>query len=151
MTLRTTSHLALVLATALLATACGSMRPAPSVEGGDRAYGSGTVVRAQQLAGGGVNLLDALVGRVSNLRVDRGDRCPRVTFRGQRSMMQGGSPSVYVDRSRFSDTCVLDQIRPRHVSRVEIDPNGHTTRPGYAPNAQGLILVFLTRRAALTP
>lgn len=126
-------------------TACGAR--SPSGDSSERSYGSGTVVQGPQLRSAGGNLLMALTGRVSNFKVDRGTRCPRITFRGSRSLIDGGTPGVYVDRSRFGDTCILEQIQVRQVARVEVYPNGHTSRPGYQANPQGLILVFLTRSA----
>ena len=42
------------------------------------------------------------------------------------------NPHVYVDGTRTTDTCVLDSLRTTDVERVEVYPQGFTTRPGYA-------------------
>lgn len=141
-----------VVALVLALLSAGACSSAPPWSGGDReSHGRGTVIEGETLRASGGTLLGALAGRVSNFTVNRSGRCPQIDLRGARSIVNGGTPGVYVDQSRFGDTCVLDQIQVRQVDRVEIYPNGHTTRPGYAANPQGLILIFLTRTAAGAP
>ena len=53
------------------------------------------------------------------------------------------NPHVYVDGTRATDTCVLESLRTVDVERVEVYPQGFTTRPGYGTHAHGLILVFM--------
>jgi hypothetical protein len=97
----------------------------------------------------GTMLLESLAGRVRNMRVERRPgRCPDVTIRGQRTIMNPTYPLVYVDGTAFRETCILDQIRVSEIERVEIYPNGFTPRPGYRTSPYGLILVFLTAGTA---
>lgn len=107
-----------------------------------------TVIRGSVLRSGG-QLLDALVSRVSNMRVRRsstfGD-CPVISIRGQKRLMGPSEPLVYVDGTRAVNTCILNQMRADDVDRVEVYPMGVTSRPGYQSHAHGLVLVF-SRRA----
>jgi hypothetical protein len=57
--------------------------------------------------------------------------------------MGSSRPEVYVDGTRMTDTCILDQIRSTEVKRVEIYPGGLADKAGYASSANGLIAVFL--------
>jgi hypothetical protein len=43
------------------------------------------------------------------------------------------------------NTCILDQLNPEDVERLELYPTGMTPRPGYFADADGLILVFMRR------
>lgn len=108
--------------------------------------GSAIVIDGEQLWARGGALLDGLIGRASNLRVDRagGSGCPSLTLRGPKTLIGISNPRVYVDGTAFDDTCILDQIRARDVERVEVYPGGSTHRPGYRPSPFGLVLVFLT-------
>jgi len=111
-----------------------------------RSPGSGIVVQGQQIRGG-LGLLEALAGRVSNLRVERrGQVCPAVSLRGQRTLVGSTNPIVYVDGTPMVNTCILDQIRPAEVERVEVYPGGISGRTGYRAGTNGLILIFLTSR-----
>lgn len=90
------------------------------------------------------SVIDALVGRVPNFRVQRlSGTCPQISLRTHVSFQSVTDPHVYVDGTRVGDTCVLDSLRAENVAVVEIYPMGFTTRPGYATHAHGLILVFL--------
>jgi hypothetical protein len=53
------------------------------------------------------------------------------------------NPHVYVDGTRTTDTCILETLRAEDVERIEVYPQGFTTRPGYGTHANGLILVFM--------
>jgi len=48
-----------------------------------------------------------------------------------------------VDGARATDTCVLESLRATDIGRVEVYPQGFTSRPGYRTHAEGLILVFM--------
>jgi hypothetical protein len=136
-----------VLALAVLAACSGAPR-----QGGERVrnQGNSIVIEGNQLRSSGGTLLGAMNGRVASLRVNRlAGQCPLVSFRGQRTLTGTPGAGVYVDRSRFADTCILEQLRARDVQRVEIYPSGYTSRPGYAPNPHGLILVFLRTTARM--
>lgn len=107
--------------------------------------GGATVVQGRDLIGRGGNLLDALKGRVSNMRVERAQgHCPLITLRGQKTIMGSTDPSIYIDGTRMGDTCSLEQVQVVSVERVEIYAGGISPPPGYAPAANGTILVFLT-------
>lgn len=110
-----------------------------------RRLGNATVMTGQQLGGrGGGGLLEAMVGRVTNMRVERrSGGCPFITLRGQRTIMGSSNPKFYVDGTRVESTCTLDQIRVHEVKQVEVYPGGLTRRPGYSSSPFGLVLVFL--------
>ena len=102
------------------------------------------ILTGSALTDGSGTVLAAMTGKVPNLRVQRrGGRCPEITLRNNVSYTQDVNPDVYVDGTRSTDTCILDQIRATDVERVEVYPQGFTTRPGYSPQATGLILVFM--------
>jgi hypothetical protein len=143
-------HLLLALA---VAGACapgtgGGPIPMGEPSGDDRPAGAVQIITGEQLSGASATLLDALRGRVGNMRVDRvAGSCPRVTFRGARTVLGASDPLVYVDGAPLGDTCGLDQLRTADVRQVEIYPGGSTSRPGYRSSPHGLILVFRVREA----
>ncbi len=106
------------------------------------------VLAAPQLAlhqGGSV--LDAMRASLPGVRIsDTGAECPGIAMRGPDTLPGVTEPKVYVDGTATSNTCVLAELGATDVARVEIYPMGVTSRPGYAGNAHGLILVF-TRAA----
>ncbi len=69
--------------------------------------------------------------------------CPRISLRNFVTFQSVVNPHVYVDGTRTADTCVLESLRTQDVESVEVYPMGVTRRPGYAPHAHGLILVFM--------
>ena len=134
------------LALAPLALACQSSgphthyaSPEPSAGSG---MGSAVVLQGEELRAG-ETLLRSLVGRMANLEVMVSNRgCPEVHLRGRQSIkVATGGPSVYVDGARAVNTCVLDEIAPSEVRRVEVYPMG--VRSGYASDRNGLILIFM--------
>ena len=134
-------HGLLLVATATI-LACGarSSQPSSASRSGD---GSGTVVMGSDLSG---NFLQSLRNRVPSMSVsERSGQCPRITFRGQRSISNQQNPSVYVDGAMMLDTCILTQISSMDVERVEVFPSGSTTYPGIQRNPFGVILVFRVR------
>jgi hypothetical protein len=135
---------------ALSAVACLSMAScAPLASAPDRpsdvSFARGGIVLAgTALEDGPGTLLDAMAGKVPNLRIRRSnERCPQIALRS--AVLQNGivSPQVYVDGTRSTDTCILESLRSYDVARVEVYPQGFTTRPGYGRSAHGLILVFM--------
>jgi hypothetical protein len=83
-------------------------------------------------------------GKVPNFRVQRrAGRCPEISLRTNVSFQSDVNPHVYVDGTRSTDTCILETLRTDDVQRVEVYPQGFTTRPGYGTHAYGLILVFM--------
>jgi hypothetical protein len=144
------SRVLVAVLSVLVSTACSpssrSDRPSTSPSAASR----GHTVHGEQLRSGGGSLLNAMVGRVQALRVQRSStsRCPEVTFRGLKTIMGNRDPVIYVDGTFVGDTCVLDQITVRDVERVEVYPGGVTARVGYRNSPNGLILVFLVTEAA---
>jgi hypothetical protein len=102
------------------------------------------VLTGAALHDGRGSVLDAMAGKVPNFRFRRvAQRCPLIALRGAASTTSITDPHVYVDGSRSTDTCILETLSTRDVERVEVYPQGYTTRPGYGRNAHGLILVFM--------
>lgn len=138
------------LATAVALAAgwgCGASRSAPDSEAGRGVVfeGGAIIVSGEALEDGPGSLLAAMSGKVPNFRVRRpaSSTCPEITLRGHSSFQNVANPLVYVDGSRTNDTCILESIRTDDVERVEVYPQGFTTRPGYATHGPGLILVFM--------
>jgi hypothetical protein len=129
----------------LALSACHGGRTAPAAEPEPAGSGAGTqtaVVLDGSRLRAGETLLTALVGRLANFEVLRSGRtCPLVHLRGRQTILGDDGPAIYVDGARAVNTCVLDEIAPGEVSRVEIYPMG--VRSGFASDRNGLILVFL--------
>lgn len=66
-------------------------------------------------------------------------------LRGNDSVTGSSDPDIYVDGTRTVDTCPLVNLQASSVGRVEIYPQGVTSRPGYFSSGHGLILIFLQR------
>ncbi len=132
-----------VLVATLLASACSGAARHPGTSPAGSV--SGVVLTHADLIGRGAGaLLDAMIGRVPNMQVERGrEGCPKISLRG-RQTIYGRGPQIYVDGTPIGDTCVLNQLRVREVERVEVYATGGVPGKGYHANASGLILVFLT-------
>ncbi len=137
-----------LLVLALLLAACAShpsedLEPA-GLDGGVEIRGGATVISGVTLENETGSVLDALAGKVPNLRIRRmsGD-CPQINLRTSVSFESVTNPQVYVDGTQMGDTCILESLLAQNVELVEIYPMGVTTRPGYATHAHGLILVFM--------
>jgi hypothetical protein len=149
MSLRAAAPLSL-LGSLLFAVSCSSRQNAGTVDDRQR---NGSVSRERgalvltgpALTDGPGSVLAAMAGKVPNLRVRHPAQrqCPEITLRGQGSIHGISNPHVYVDGTRTTDTCILETLRTYDVERVEVYPQGFTTRPGYATHAPGLILVFM--------
>jgi len=139
-----TSLLALL---AVAAAACGSA-PAHDTTAGIGALPgnnapSGRVFSGPNLYEHGGSLLRYLYGRVPGMSVDySAPVCPSVYMRGRKSALGSNDPIVYVDGGRAANSCILDDLHTRDLSRVEVYPMGVTNRPGYEAHPNGLILVF---------
>ena len=130
----------------LLLAGCASARRADSADTSQTvSMEKGAIVlEGQALRDGPGSLLAAMKGKVPNLRVHYGQgQCPEISLRGYTSFEQVANPQVYVDGTLTSDTCILESLRTDDVERVEVYPQGFTTRPGYGTHAPGLILVFM--------
>lgn len=107
----------------------------------------GITLKGAALTDGAGSLLETMAGKVPNFRVIRSaapGRCPILTLRNDAgSQTVAPNPLIYVDGTRTMDTCVLESLRRHDVERVEIYPQGFTTRPGYGTHQHGLILVFM--------
>lgn len=136
----------LVLLTTTVA-ACGSAPASDSVSGVTPLTGgnstSGLVLTGPDLYEHGGTLLRYLHARIPGLSVDYASPiCPRVHIRGRKSLMGSSDPIVYVDGARTANSCVLEDLHTRDLSRVEVYPMGVSNRPGYEAHPNGLILVF---------
>ncbi len=135
----------------LAAAGCGGAwrgSPEPVLEGnGVGSLGGATVVNAQELHRSNGSVLRAIMGKVPNMKVSFRDmgRCPAIAIRSFEDHHGNDFPGIYVDGTHVRDTCVLETLDARDTERVEVYPMGFTTRPGYASNNNGLILVFLRR------
>jgi hypothetical protein len=130
----------------LSAAGCGPTI-SPDEDEGRRISSGGTVIEGEELRAGGVRLLDGLRGRVSIMQVSHGGGCPQVVLRGPRTIAGSTRPEVYVDGTRMTDTCILDQIRSAEVERVEIYAGGARAQGAYRSGPNGLIVVFLVSEA----
>ncbi|HEX6559949.1 MAG TPA: hypothetical protein VF021_10815 [Longimicrobiales bacterium] len=119
----------------------GACAGAPSgAKPSEPADGSATVIRGSEFSG---TVLEGLRTRYPAARIStEGSVCPRIMFRGQRSLQFQGNPGVYVDGTLMSDTCVLTQITSLDVDFIEVYPSGITSRATVQRNPFGLILVF---------
>ena len=94
-----------------------------------------------------LTVLDAIRGAMPQLRVSDWSRnhCPSVQLRGKDSVVGSSEPDVYVDGTRTVDTCPLVSLQAAETRRIEVYPQGVTSRPGYPSSGHGLILIFLQR------
>lgn len=95
----------------------------------------------------GWTVLDAIRRAMPALQVTDWTQghCPVVSIRGRDSVTGNSDPDVYVDGTRTTDTCPLTTIQAIQAVRVEVYPQGVTSRPGYPSRGHGLILIFLQR------
>ncbi len=89
------------------------------------------------------NVLEALQHGVPNLLVRPTTNCPILALRQTQGLPESSNPEVYVNGTRTSNTCILENVYARNVAFIEVYPNGVTTRPGYTTSAYGLILLFM--------
>jgi hypothetical protein len=116
--------------------------PGIGVEGRDGA----TIVTADELERTDGSVLDAIRGKIPNMRVDLSpQRCPAITLRTYKRLHGENYPDVYLDGTRAQNTCILETLAARDVGLVEVYPQGFTTRPGYRTSGHGLILLFSRR------
>lgn len=131
---------ALLTTLALAACASGSGRGEEAVS----SNGRGTVIAGAALADGGGSVLDAMLGKVPSLKIQRYiGECPHLALRNDATFRTLVNPHVYVDGTRAMDTCILESLRSIDVERVEVYPSGVSGRPGYPSHAYGLILLFM--------
>jgi hypothetical protein len=130
---------------ALFVAGCGS---APAV-GGDSANapewsrsGNAFVAEGEQLWQRKTDLL-SVISKVSAVQIKRSSPCPIITMRGQKTFLGSSDAFVYVDGAQAGNTCVLEMMRSEDVDRIEVYPMGVSNRPEYAPNPNGLILIFM--------
>jgi len=136
-----------IVGIALLVAACAKHQPeemTSDLEGGVEVREGVIIISGVTLQKETGSVIDALVGRAPNFRVQRlSGTCPQISLRTHVSFQSITDPHVYVDGTRIGDTCILDSLKAENVELVEIYPMGFTTRPGYATHAHGLILVFM--------
>jgi hypothetical protein len=141
------SRIPALLGFALVIAGCASLKnPMRSdrTHGGIRNENGATIISGRALDEKRGSLLDTMEGRVPGMQIQRHpDRCPEVILRSFRPFNSPIDPLVYVDGTRTSDTCVLNQLSTDNVESIEVYPMGVTMRPGYSTHAHGLILVFM--------
>jgi len=95
----------------------------------------------------GWTVLDAIRRAMPQIQVSdwTTGNCPVLVLRGRDSVVGNSDPDVYVDGTRTNDTCPLTTLQAIQTSRVEVYPQGVTSRPGYPSRGHGLILIFLQR------
>lgn len=109
-----------------------------------RSEGGALILTGSALEDGTGTVLGTMTGKVPNFRVKRhAGNCPEIMLRNHVSFQSVSNPHVYVDGTRATDTCILESLRAEDVERIEVYPQGFTTRPGYGTHAHGLILVFM--------
>jgi hypothetical protein len=118
-------------------------RPGPDSEREARNTGSAIVLEGEDFKGRSQSLLRLMVERVSAMSVSYNGPCPSIVIRGHKSLFGSNDPLIYVDGARAMNTCVLDDMSPDPVKRVEVYPSGVSHRPGYDTSRNGLILVFV--------
>lgn len=144
-----TRSAALILAVAVLSvSACGVGPHSGSTAGFSSLSGknnaAGYVLSGPNLREHGGSLLSFLFGRVSGMDVDYSTYpCPSIQIRGRKSLVGSSDPIVYVDGARTANSCILEDLHTRDLSRVEVYPMGVANRPGYESHPNGLILVFI--------
>lgn len=106
---------------------------------------SGTVLDADDIAAFGT-VIEALYGRVPNMRIQRGDGCPALSLRRANAPTPFSQPVICVDGVRTIDTCALQELSIHDVARISVYP---VTAPRVAacqPGANGLIVLTMKGR-----
>lgn len=130
-----------IIALGVLTAACGKTAGTTAQAAPDT---PAIVVRGTDMSG---TLLDGLRARVPTMRIRiERDACPFIVLRGQRSLQRQGNPSVYVDGTLMTDTCILQLIGSSDVDFVEIFPGGASAREATQRNPFGAIFVHRVRR-----
>jgi hypothetical protein len=131
----------LLLSLALILGGCAS---GGSGERGDRVSGGTITIPGDAMSG---PLLPALRNRIRTMTVtSAGTPCPRIIFRGSRSVLRQGEPSVYLDGALMADTCILLQIDAADVEYVTVYAGGANIPAGFQHNPFGTIIVQRVRR-----
>lgn len=141
------------LAFAALGLGCATSQPFDrTTEPGGRPLGiitTGAVILTADALQADVSLtvFDAIRRAMPQLQVTDWtlNQCPVIILRGKDSVAGSSDPDVYVDGTRTTDTCPLTTLQAIQADRVEVYPQGVTSRPGYPSRGHGLILVFLRR------
>ncbi len=142
-----------LVALSVLSPGCATTRPFDrTTEPGGKPLGTtttGTVILTGDALSAdiGWTVLDAIRRVMPQLQVSGWsmNHCPMVELRGKDSLAGNSDPDVYVDGTRTTDTCPLTTLQAIQASRVEVYPQGVTSRPGYPSRGHGLILIFLQR------
>ncbi len=135
----TRERTATLLMTMLTAGCASTAAPGSSSTDG---IGNAIVIQNESIDPSRGSILSIIQDHVRGMSVDRTAECPRIVLRAGSGRSQVAQALVYVDRQRFSDSCVLETINLESIDRIEIYPSGVTQRAGYTNNSGGLILVF---------
>jgi hypothetical protein len=131
----------LLLSIGLVLAGCASGSSERSADGSS---GNAVTIRGSDMNG---PLLQAMRARLRNMSItSTGTPCPRIVFRGSRSMGQQGDPSLYIDGALMSDTCILQQIQASDVEYVTVYTGGANIPAGFQHNPFGTIIVQRIRR-----
>ena len=109
---------------------------------------SGTLIVTDGLSTDpGRTVLDAIRRVMPQIKVTgwTANFCPMVELRGKDSVTGNSDPDIYVDGTRTVDTCPLSTMPAMQTTRIEVYPQGVTSRAGYPSRGHGLILIFLRR------
>lgn len=138
------THLGAAAFAALVLAGCGPLHNGQRGSGVSMENGA-FIIAGEDLKDGRGDILNAMVGKVPNFRVNRPSMqtCPQISIRHATTHTSVVNPSVYIDGTRSQDTCILESLSTSEVERLEVYPAGFTTRPGYGRHSYGLILVFL--------
>jgi hypothetical protein len=111
----------------------------------DAAPNGAIVLRQSDMRTG--TLLDALQQRIPQMYSSKlpGSPCPMLTFRGLRTVTAADNPSIYVDGTLMTNTCLLNELSTRDVEAVEVYTSGAAGRAGVQRNPNGVILIFRGR------
>ena len=103
---------------------------------------SAIVIPGSEIAG---SALQAIRTRIPAARISTAGTCPRIEFRGARSLNNQPEPSIYVDGTLMGDTCALNAIFGSDIDRIEVYPSGDTPNASVRRNPSGVILIFRVR------
>ena len=122
----------------LLTLGCAGSRAADPADNAGNT--NAIVVRNVQMTG---SVLEAIRTHVPATRITSAPgECPRIMFRGDLSALQRRDPSIYIDKTRMADTCILNSILAQDVDYMEIYPSGLVADGTIQRNPAGVIIIY---------
>jgi hypothetical protein len=119
--------------------ACSTRQPS---EKQAAANSSAVIIPGSEITG---SALSAIRTRIPAARISTSGTCPRIEFRGARSLNNQPDPSVYIDGTLMGDSCALNSIFGGDIERIEVYPSGDTPHANIRRNPSGIILIFRLR------